>query len=510
MPKTLEKSYKELMSRAKDLTVFQSAGAILYWDMETMMPPRGIELKSQQLGMIQKIGHQMLTDPENGKLIHRIESAKEFESLNLYQKRNLHLVRKAYLEAIKLPEELVVETAKQTTIGVSVWKKAKAAKDWSKFKPELVKIKKLREKAAELLMDVKEVKTPYDALLDDYEPKMKASIITKLFDEMKIGLIKLMEKISSSDKPETSFLKRPISTNNQKKIAQSILTFIEYDVNSEEAGGRIDTTEHPFTTGYYTDVRITTKYHEKQFASSIYSILHEGGHALYEQGLPLDWMYQPIGTACSNGIHESMSRFVENIVGRSPEFWDFFMPILIKLTGDIFKDVSKPQMIKAMNCVTPSKIRIEADEVTYGLHIIIRFEIERDLFNGDLEIEDLPQVWNQKYEDYLGVKIENDSEGIMQDTHWAGGSFGYFPSYAFGNLYDGMWLSKLEADLPDWRKYVSGGNFREIKTWLTENVYRYGNLYDPEDLVKVVLSKALNVKSFISYLDNKFQNIYGY
>jgi carboxypeptidase Taq len=359
-------------------------------------------------------------------------------------------------------------------------------------------------------MEVKGSKNPYDALIDDFEPEMTAETITKLFDEMKTGLIEIHEKIEAEPKPETSFLKRPVPTSIQEKIAESIADFIQYDIKSDEAGGRIDTTEHPFTTGYYTDVRITTNYHENQFASSIYSVLHEGGHAIYDQGLPIEWMYHPLGTSSSYGIHESMSRFIENMVGKSPEFWDYYLPVFHGLTENSFSDVSKEEMIKAINYVTPSKIRIEADEVTYGLHIIIRFEIERDIFNGDLEIDELPQTWNQKYYDYLGVEVEHDSEGVMQDTHWAGGSFGYFPSYALGNLYDGMWLNKLNKDLPGWKRLISMGSFKEVKAWLTENVYRYGNLYDPEDLVRAVTGKSLEVKSFISYLDAKFQSIYGY
>jgi carboxypeptidase Taq len=402
-----------------------------------------------------------------------------------------------------------VDIAKQQTIGVNVWKKAKAKKDWELFKPELTKIKELTEKKAELLMDIKGAKNPYDALIDDFEPKMTADNITKIFDEMKAGLKQVLDKILAEDDPDISFLTRPVPIRIQEKIGDSIADFILYDIKSENAGGRIDTTEHPFTTGYYTDVRITTHYHENKFLSSIYSILHEGGHALYEQGLPMEWMYQPIGASTSYGVHESMSRFIENMVGKSPEFWDYYMSVLTKLTGDIFKDISKDRILKAANYVTPSKIRIEADEVTYGLHIVIRFEIERDLFSGKFSIDELPQVWNNKYCEYLGVEIENDSEGVMQDTHWAGGSFGYFPSYALGNIYDGVWLTKLNQDIPNWKNQISEGAFNNIKNWLTENVYSYANLYDPEDLVKHVTGKGLMVKPFINYLEEKFNRIYS-
>jgi len=506
---SLKDNYEKVLVHSKELAVVGSASSILYWDMETKMPPRGVELKSQQLAFLQKISHQMLTSPESDKVLKAIESHKDYDGLSQVEKRNVYLARKMYDEATKLPEELVVEITKQQTVGVNVWKKAKAAKNWEMFKPELVKIKELTEKKAELLMDIKEAKNPYDALIDDFEPKMTADHITRIFDEMKSGLKKVLDRVLAEDTPDVSFLDRSVPVGVQEKIGESIADFILYDIKSDKAGGRIDTTEHPFTTGYYTDVRITTHYHENMFMSSIYSILHEGGHALYEQGLPMKWMYQPLGYSTSYGVHESMSRFIENMVGKSPEFWEYYMPVFTKLTGDIFKDVSKDRLLKAANYVTPSKIRIEADEVTYGLHIVIRFEIERDLFSGKLSVDELPEAWNSKYRDYLGVEIEDDSEGVMQDTHWAGGSFGYFPSYALGNIYDGVWLTKLDKDLPDWKQQIAGGSFKDTKDWLTDNVYSYANLYDPEDLVKHVTGKGLVVKPFIDYLEDKFSRIYG-
>ena len=507
---SLEKNYEKLMEHSKELAIVNSAGAILHWDMETKMPPRGVELKSQQLAFLQKTAHQLLTSSESGKILDSIEKDPGYDSMDQMSKRNVYLARKAYDEATKLPEKLVVDIAKQQTVGVNIWKKAKAAKDWDMFMPELVKMKELTIRKAELLMEIKEADTPYDALIDDYEPRMTADTITRVFDEMKKGLQRVMDRVLKHQDVNKEFLSRPVPVEIQEKIGESMARFVHYDIESENAGGRIDSTEHPFTTGYYTDVRITTHYHETRFLSSVYSILHEAGHALYEQGLPKEWMYQPVGTSASYGIHESMSRFVENLIGRSPEFWEFYLPELKRLTGDTFKDIDKERMLKAANHVVPSKIRIEADEVTYGFHIVIRFEIERDLFSGKVEVSELPQVWNEKYMDYLGVEIENESEGVMQDTHWASGLFGYFPSYALGNIYDGVWVSKLDKDLPEWRREIARGRFGIIKEWLTENVYGYGNLYDPEDLVEIVTGVGLVVDPFIDYLDRKFARIYGY
>ena len=507
----LEKAYSSLMGKARELVILQSMGAIVYWDMETKMPPKGIGLRSQQLALLQQIGHRMLTDPENGKLIDEIVNHAGYEDLDQLRKRNVHLAKKEYDEATKLPEELVVETARQSALTVDVWKKAKAARDWAMFKPDLEKLFELRVKAADILMDVKGTETPYDALIDIYEPKMTAETISKVFDEMREGLVDVIGKCRDAPRqPETAFLSKKVPLDAQVEIAEAIADIIGYDVKSEKAGGRIDETEHPFTTGYYDDVRITTHYYEDRFSSSVFSTLHEGGHALYEQNLPGDWMYQPVGTGCGMGIHESQSRFVENMVGRSPEFWTYFLPRLKGMTGDALSGVSLDNFVHAINKVEPSKIRVEADEVTYGLHIIIRFEIERDLFAGKLTIDELPGVWNEKYREYLGVKVEHDSEGVMQDTHWAGGSYGYFPSYALGNLYGGMMLDRMEGDLPGWRGRVAMGGFAEAGGWLAENVHRHGNLHDPADLIRLITGEDLTVEPFLRYLDDKYSKLYGY
>jgi carboxypeptidase Taq len=285
---------------------------------------------------------------------------------------------------------------------------------------------------------------------------------------------------------------------------------VQYDVVSKGAGGRIDETEHPFTTGYYDDVRITTNYHEDRFSSSVFSVLHEAGHALYEQDLDPEWIYQPVGSGCSTGIHESQSRIVENMVGRSPEFWSYYWPKIQVITGQTFADVSLDKLIYAVNQVIPSKIRIEADEVTYSLHVIIRFNIEKRLFAGEIAAKDLPEVWNQSYRDYLSVKIENDSEGVMQDSHWSGGNFGYFPCYALGNIYDGMLLAKMDQDIPGWRKGLGNGDFSGTKEWLKKNVHCLGNLYDPPELIQKITGREPAVAPYLKYLNEKYAGLYGF
>jgi len=511
MTENILSNYRKLMDKTKEIMIFLSTEAIMQWDMETMMPPKAIDLRSQQLALLSGIQHKMETDPEIGALLNAIERSKEFDELDTVQKRNVYLIRKNYDEQTKLPEELVKEMAKQHVIAIDAWKKAKAAKNFAMFRPELEKNVELSKKAAEILMKVKKTETPYDALLDIFEPKMTAKEITKVFDELREGLVSLLRKCESSPKqPDTSILTRKVPIEVQRKIATALAEAVQYDVTSKNAGGRIDETEHPFTTGYYDDVRITTHYYENLFASSVFSVLHEAGHALYEQGLNRQWMYQPVGTGCSSGLHESQSRFVENIIGRSREFWAYFLPKLEEITGKTLSDLDLDKFVHAINQVKRSKVRVEADEVTYGLHIIARFNIERDLFADKIAVKELPEIWNQSYKDYLGVKIENDSEGVMQDTHWANGYYGYFPTYALGNIYSGQILTAMEKDLPNWRKQLEKGNFAETRQWLIRNVHSQGNLYDPAELIKKISGKELTVKPYLNYLNAKYSRLYGF
>jgi len=509
LKKDLSKVYARLMDKFKEMIVLSSASSLLGWDMMTMMPPKGINLRSQQLALLAALGHRMATDPEVGKLLDTMMQHSNYEVLDAIQKRNVDLIRKSYLEQVALPEELVTEMQRQHSIAHDVWRKAKTSNDWKTFMPELEKNVDLAKRAADILMKVKKTDTSYDALIDIYEAKMTAKDIDQLFTELRSGLIWLMDKIKNSPyQPDTSLLHRRIPIDLQRKISIALTQAVQYDVISKNAAGRIDETEHPFTTGYYDDVRITTHYYEDQFTHSLFSILHESGHALYEQQINPEWIFQPVGTACSMGIHESQSRFVENIVGRSLDFWTYFLPKLKNIAGDVISDFDLERFVEAINLVTPTKIRIEADEVTYGLHVIIRFNIEKDLFAGNISVKDLPEIWNQSYKEYLGVKIENYTEGILQDMHWASGDFGYFPCYALGNLYDGQLLAKMNQDMPNWHQDLAKDGFTMVKDWLGQNVHSLGNLYDPPELIKKITTKELTVEPYLKYLNDKYSRIY--
>jgi carboxypeptidase Taq len=506
-----QNSYKQLMTRTKDLFVLQSAEALVHWDMETMMPPRAVSLRSEQLALLSLISHKMSTDPEIGRLLQAITGSSQYESLGEVEKRNIHLIKKNYEEQTALPEKLVSETAKQQAITVNTWKQAKAAKRFAMLKPELEKLLDLSRQAAEILMKVKQTRTPYDALIDIYEPKMTADAITMIFNPLQQGLVTLLEKIQTApNQPDPAILNCTVPVETQRKIAKALSQTLGYDTTTSKAGGRIDETEHPFTEGYYDDVRITTHYYAEEFTSSIFSVLHETGHALYEQCLPQQWKYQPVGTYCSMGFHESQSRLCENIIGRSREFWTSWLPKLKQIIAPALGNVELDDFVHAINRVEPSKIRIEADEVTYSLHIIIRFQIERELFNGKASVNELPELWNQKYAEYLGVKIQNDSEGVMQDTHWPSGLYGYFPTYSLGNIYSGQIASALTRDLQDWRTHLAQGNLTGVREWLIKNVHSYGNLYDPADLIKTITGKNLDAEPYLKYLHEKYSGLYGF
>ena len=509
MKSELLTSYAKLMDKYKELVLLSSIDSILGWDMQTKMPPRGISLRSQQQALLEGISHKMCTDPMIGELIRNIEQDSNYKKLSSIQKRNIYLAKKIYNEQAALPEDLVIEIKRQKTIATHIWEKAKLSNNWELFRPELEKNITLAKRTADILMKVKKTDTPYDALIDIYEPGMTEKNITKLFLELQSGLSSLLKQIQkSSTQVDTNIVQRELSNEIQNKIAIALTQLVQYDTISRDAGGRIDESEHPFTTGYFDDVRITTHFHKNRFISSIFSVLHESGHALYEQHITPEWLFQPVGSACSMGFHESQSRLVENIVGKSLEFWTYFLPKLNNITGDVLSDISPEQFVEAINQVTPSKIRIEADEVTYGLHVIIRFNIEKDIFAGNISINDLPEVWNQSYHDYLGVKVENHAEGVMQDTHWAGGNFGYFPCYALGNIYSGQLLAKMNQDAPLWHQELEKGNFTPVKDWLAQNVHSLGNLYDPPELIKKIVKKELTVEPYLKYLNEKYAKIY--
>ena len=511
MLRNIQPSYKKLLNKTKELIILQTIQSIIQWDMETMMPPNAVEQRSYQLALLSRMEHKMSISPDIGRLINEIITNPNYDNLGQIEKRNVHLIKKNYEEQIQLPEKLVSETTKQQVLTVNSWKKAKATKDYSRLEPDLEKLVSLNKKVAEILMKVKNTNTPYDALIDNYEPKTTAQTINVVFAELQNGIKSLLNKIQRcSEYKNEQTIRIQIPVKKQRKIAQLLAQSLGYDVVSENSGGRIDETEHPFTTGYYDDVRITTHFYPNNYISAIFSVLHETGHALYEQNINQKWKYQPVGSISSYGFHESQSRLYENIIGRSQEFWNHLLPKLKQIASPLLVNLNLDQFLHLINKVKPSKIRIEADEVTYNLHIIIRYQIEKALFENKIEVNELPEIWNQKYEDLLGVEIKNDSEGIMQDIHWASGYYGYFPSYAIGNIYSGQIFEELRLNVEKVKSQIEQGEINEANLWLKQNVHYYGSLYEPNELIEKISGEKINSQPYIQYLNKKYRKLYGF
>lgn len=511
MLKNIRASYKKLLNKTKDRIILQTVQSIIQWDMETMMPPNAVEQRSHQLALLSRMEHKMSISPDIGRLLNEIKANPNYDNLDQIEKRNVHLIKKNYEEQIQLPEKLVSETTKQQVLTVNSWKKAKATKDYSRLEPDLEKLVSLNKKVAEILMKVKNTNTPYDALLDNYEPKTTAQTISEVFAELQNGIKSLLNKIQScSEYKNEQTIRIQIPIKKQRKIAQLLAQSLGYDIVSANSGGRIDETEHPFTTGYYDDVRITTHFYPNNYISAIFSVLHETGHALYEQNINQKWKYQPVGSISSYGFHESQSRLYENIIGRSQEFWNHLLPKLKQIASPLLDNLNLEQFLRLINNVKPSKIRIEADEVTYNLHIIIRYQIERALFENKIEVKELPDIWNQKYADLLGVEIKNDSEGIMQDTHWASGYYGYFPSYAIGNIYSGQIFEELRLNVEKVKSQIEQGQINEVNLWLKQNVHYYGSLYEPNELIEKISGEKINSQPYIQYLNKKYRKLYNF
>ncbi|NHK31771.1 MAG: carboxypeptidase M32 [Asgard group archaeon] len=494
--------YQDLLSKYKEYVILNNVIMTLYWDMDTYMPKKGLTQRSEELAKISGLIHDRITDPKIGELLKTIKEQDDYEKFSPVEKRNIFLIQREYDRNTKIPKELVEAISKQSAIGNAVWKKAKADSNYELFKPELIKIFKLIKKAASFMDPTKD---PYDVLLDLNEPGYNSEIIDNLFKELRDGLKPLIKAIvNSPNQPDYSLIRRNCPLDVQEKLSQELAKIAKYDLDA----GRIDETIHPFTIGYYDDVRITTNYQLDDFTGSLFSVLHEAGHGIYEQNMPKEFKYQPIGSYCSDGFHESQSRFIENLIGRSREFWEYFLPKLKEITGDIFADVDLDAFVHAINRVIPSKIRVEADPVTYSMHVIIRHEIEKGLFAGKISFDDLPQIWNNKMKEYLDVTIENDAEGVLQDVHWSNGQFGSFPAYSFGNIIDGQLLWKLEQVIPDWKAQVKKGDLTEIINWLKVNVHQKGNILDPLDLIKEITGEELSTKYYLVYLRKEFSKIY--
>lgn len=499
-------NYKKLHELSRSVALLHTIQNLLEWDQEIHMPPGAVEIRSQQTELLASLAHKQKTSPSYAKALGKLIDLASGEildaSLQADQKAALREWRRDYLNEKKLPASFVKTFAKTTALSMHAWAKAKENNDFASFAPYLEKIVKISRKKAELL-GYKE--HPYDALLDLYEPGMTTAQLTAIFDRLKNALTSLVKAIRSKPVINEEFLKGSFSPEKQNAFSNLLLKAMGY--NKETS--RLDLSVHPFCMAMHpTDVRMTTRLHPDYLMSNIFSVIHEGGHGLYNLGFKIENFGSPLAESISLGFDESQSRWWETRIGRSESFWHHFFPLLQKEFPEKLASVSLQDFYKAINIVQPSMIRVEADEVTYSLHVIVRFELEKELIAGTLRVKDLPKAWNQKMHAYLGITPANDAEGCLQDIHWSMGGIGYFPTYTLGNLYAAQLFEAFEKSFPTWQERVSKGELGFIRTWLTENLHQYGKQYNAETTLIRVTGQPLTEKPFVNYLQKKYQKIY--
>jgi len=503
-------SYDRLIELSRERSMLGSVWEALGWDTRTGMPRGAVAQRAEQEAFLTRLNHRMATDPEIGRLLEMTVANPNASSLSEVQKRNLFLIRRGYDLLTKVPEEFAAELTRQISIAYDAWLKAKAERDWKIFQPHLEKTFQMQVHYSDLLMGYLGLSDPYDVHLDGFERGMTSDYYAKMFKEIQSGIVPMVERYAEASKDvQTDFLKRRVDKSTQLRIVESLAEFLGYDIKSEHAMGKLGETEHPFSTGRYDDVRIALHYYEDDFFMPVLIFLHEAGHALYGMNLNREWNYEPVGQSESNGIHESQSRFMENMVGRSPHFIRYFLPLLNKLVQNKFSDMSTEDFTRALNVVRPSPIRGGSDEVTYSLHLIIRFEIEKAMFANRISVSEIPEIWKEKYDRYLGVTVQDDSMGALQDMHWASGMFGYFPCYALGNVFSAQLAEAMERRIPDWKQQIEAGDSKAVMAWMKQNVHQKGSLYDALDLIKNVTGKEASAKPYLRYLKRKYAGLYG-
>ena len=501
---TASDAYAELIRRTKEAAVLGSCGAVLGWDERVNMPRNGSAFRGDQMALLARMTHEMSTAPQVGEALAAVEGSELVRDPAADAAVNVREIRRGYDRAVKLPKELVEELARVTTRAQQAWQEARQANDFPAFRPWLEKVVKLKREEAQA---VGYTAHPYDALLDEYEPGATAAEIKQVFAGLSAELVPLIAAIRQSPrKPKTEILHRDFPTDLQKVIGTAAAAAIGFDFSA----GRLDKTTHPFCSAIGPgDCRITTRYNPRFFNESFFGILHEAGHGIYEQGLDAEQFGAPLGSFCSLGIHESQSRLWENQVGRGRSFWQHWFPRGRQVFLDSLHDVNFDDFFFAINEVKPSFIRVEADEATYNLHIILRFELELGLLSGDLPPGDVPGAWGEKFKKMFDLTPPDDQQGCLQDIHWSMGGIGYFPTYTLGNLYAAQFMAQARQDLPGLEDDFKHGDYSRLKIWLNEKIHRHGRRWRANDLCERITGKPLGHGAQIQYLREKYAPLYG-
>ena len=500
-----DETFSELTRLLRDAALLNSCASVLSWDEQTYMPKQGSTLRADQLGLLAGLAHERATSPRIGELLSELERSGELGDADGDRAVNVREARRIYDRQTKLPRRLVEELSRTTTLSQQAWISAREDSEFAAFLPWLEKMIALKREEAQAVGYGKGI--PYDALLDDYEPGMTAAEVERVFTPLRDELVQLVSAIQqSSRRPKVEILSRHYPKTPQIVLAEGASKAIGFSFDA----GRIDESAHPFCSGFGPgDCRLTTRYSDHHFNSAFFGVLHESGHGIYDQGLPTESFGLGIGQATSLGIHESQSRLWENFIGRSRAFWEYLYPTARSAFPKALGDVSLDEFYFAINDVRPSFIRVEADEVTYNLHIMLRFEIEQQLVSGDLKPADVPGCWNEKVVKYFGLTVPNDANGCLQDIHWSAGLLGYFPTYALGNMYAAQFYAAARRDLGSLEELCSKGRFKTLKAWLNEKIHRHGKRFSAKRLVQVVTGESLSHQPLIAHLTSKYSELYG-
>lgn len=494
--------FEEFQTYLRDMNQYYHAATLINWDMETTTPKLGLESNVEALTFFSTKGFEMSVSEKLGAMLQELSDEKEYSNLDDTWKFVVGKMKKDFDRDKRIPVEFYEDFVRTQAEAGNAWRDAKNASDYSMFSPHLAKLIELSKQLYAYTdpdMDV------YDAMLNQYEEGMDVKTIDRLFGELKEELIPLVKQILAAPQPDDAVFHQFFDTDAQRKLQWFLLEYIGF----RKDAGAVGETEHPFTLNFSSkDVRVTNHFYETEPLSSIYSAIHEGGHGIFEQNVNPAYDNTVAGSCRYMGLHESQSRFYENILGRNKNFW---LPIYEKV-GEIlpqFKEISLDEFYREVNHVRNSFIRTEADEVTYCFHIILRYEIEKAIFREGATVEELPQLWNQKMQEYLQITPANDAEGILQDTHWSGGSFGYFPSYLLGSIYDGMFLDKVEEEIGSVDTVLAEGRILEITKWLNEKIHRYGSTRTPKEVITAVCGKEVSSEPLVRYFKQKYTEIYG-
>jgi carboxypeptidase Taq len=496
--------FDSLVESARETALLDSISELLQWDERTCLPSQAGDYRAEQIAYLSGVLHRRRTDPRVGEWLESLTDELAGENPHGDRATTVRQLKREYDKRVKVPDTLVEELTRTAVLGQQAWVQARQGRNFATLQPYLEKIVRLKRDEAQAVGFRDCI---YDALLDDFEPGVTTAAVSRVFTELREGLIPLVQATeAASRRPPTDILRRSYPIPAQERFATEAATAIGFDFQR----GRLDTTQHPFCSELGpNDCRITTRYDEHYFPTAFFGTLHEAGHGIYEQGLRSEQYGLPPGQFVSMGFHESQSRMWENLVGRSHAFWRHFLPRAAQHFPAALRDVTRDQFYFAVNSVRPSLIRVEADEVTYNLHIIVRFELEQELMAGQLAVADLPAAWDSRYQQYLGITPPHDGDGVLQDIHWPAALLGYFPTYSLGNLYAAQLFDQARAELADLPQQIARGDFQPLRDWLRKNVYQHGQCYSPAELLARITGRSLGCEALLAYLRQKLEPLYG-